>query len=439
MFESYSGARLLSRLALYALPWLLVGLLFEQVLLCLFIGSAVLHYWHYRHLNRLANWLWHDKRITPPTGSGSWEPVFNGIYRLQSKNRKRRSQLARLLSRFRQGADAMPDAAMVLGPGGEILWANKLASHVIGVRWPQDSGNRVHNLIRNPKFYKYWRKKRFNDPLEMISPVNDKRILELRVMTYGDDQRLMLVRDITRYRELENVRRDFVANVSHELRTPLTVLRGYLEMLQMVTASNPSLAKQVDAMEAQTGRMNELVESLLSLSRIQGADELDLDTEIDMKALLHDVRAEAEGLAGDNHQLEFSVDPELKIYGDRGQIHSACANLVQNAIRYSPDGGKIRVRWCRNGDHARFEVKDQGDGIAAEHLPRLTERFYRVDRARSRDTGGSGLGLAIVKHALNHHNSELEIQSDEGKGSLFAFELPAPLVVSEQQSLPSPP
>ncbi|MBW3140006.1 phosphate regulon sensor histidine kinase PhoR [Ferrimonas balearica] len=431
MFESYSGYRLLLKLVMWMAPWALLGLLVDQLALCLLIGSWLLLFWHYRHLNKLAHWLWHDRRLTPPHGSGSWEPIFNGIYRLQGKNRRRRAQLARLLSRFREGAEALPDAAMVLGPEGQILWSNQLAEHILGIRWPQDAGNRIHNLLRHPRFVKYWNKRRFSEPLELVSPVNDSWLLEVRIMAYGDSQRLLVARDVTRLRQLEQMRRDFVANVSHELKTPLTVLQGYVEMMQMTCDPESMQGRQFKAMEEQSVRMKTLIDRLLTLSRIESSTDLDLERPVDIPALMSTIQQEGETLAAGSHQLVFEVDPELKVYGDEMQLHSACANLVQNAIRYTPPGGEIRVSWRRNGERARFEVQDQGEGIAPEHLPRLTERFYRVDKARSRDTGGSGLGLAIVKHALNHHNSQLEISSAVGQGSRFAFELPATLVVQK--------
>ncbi|MBY6186224.1 phosphate regulon sensor histidine kinase PhoR [Marinobacter hydrocarbonoclasticus] len=431
MFESYSGYRLLLKLVLWMVPWAILGLLVDQLALSLLIGSWLLLFWHYRHLNKLANWLWHDRRLTPPHGSGSWEPIFNGIYRLQGKNRRRRAQLARLLSRFREGAEALPDAAMVLGPEGQILWSNQLAEHLLGIRWPQDSGNRIHNLLRHPRFVKYWNKRRFSEPLELVSPVNDSWLLEIRVMAYGDSQRLLIARDVTRLRQLEQMRRDFVANVSHELKTPLTVLQGYVEMMQMTCDTESMQGRQFKAMEEQSLRMKTLIDRLLTLSRIESATDLDLEHALDVPALMSTIQQEGAALAAGSHKLVFEIDPELRVFGDEMQLHSACANLVQNAIRYTPAGGEIRVSWLRRGDRARFEVRDQGEGIAPEHLPRLTERFYRVDKARSRDTGGSGLGLAIVKHALNHHNSQLEISSVVGQGSVFAFELPASLVAQK--------
>ncbi|SHH35464.1 phosphate regulon sensor histidine kinase PhoR [Ferrimonas marina] len=428
MFEEYSGPRLMLRLVLWFVPFLILGLVFEQLAWMLLLGTWALMFWHYRHLTRLAHWLWHDRSLTPPHGSGSWEPIFNGIYRLQGKNRRRRAQLARMLSRFREGAEALPDATLVLGPQGQILWSNRLAEHLLGIRWPKDSGNRIHNLLRHPRFVKYWNRRRFSDPLELVSPTNEERQLEIRIIPYGDNQRLLIARDVTRLRQLEQMRRDFVANVSHELKTPLTVLQGYVEMMQMTCEPDSMVAKQYQAMEDQSERMKNLVERLLTLSRIESSTDIDFAHVVDMPALLKTVEQEALELSAGRHQLQFDIDPELKVYGDEMQLHSACANLVQNAIRYSPEGSQIQVRWRNDAEGANFLVTDQGEGIEAEHLPRLTERFYRVDKARSRETGGSGLGLAIVKHALSHHNSQLSIESEVGQGSRFSFRLPTALV-----------
>ncbi|MFI3245802.1 MAG: phosphate regulon sensor histidine kinase PhoR [Ferrimonas sp.] len=424
MFAEYSRIQLLLRISCWFLPFSLIGWFFDQLPWALLLATWILLIWHYRHMMRLAHWLWHDRSLTPPHGSGSWEPIFNGIYRQQGKNRRRRAQLARMLARFRQGAEALPDATLVLSSEGEIQWSNKLAEHLLGVRWPKDGGNRIHNLVRHPRFVRYWNKREFSEPLELPSPINDSRILEIRVMAYGDRQRLLLARDVTRVNQLEQMRRDFVANVSHELKTPLTVLQGYVEMMQMTVEPDSLLAKQYGAMGEQSERMKNLVDRLLVLSRIEAAIDIDLGHRVDMPALLAKVQQEAQDLSAGRHQLHFEIDSNLMVYGDEMQLHSACANLVQNAVRYSDENSDITVQWRLRWGKPYFCVQDQGEGIAAEHIPRLTERFYRVDRARSRDTGGSGLGLAIVKHALSHHNSQLQIQSTVGVGSRFWFELP---------------
>lgn len=424
MFDSYSGYRLFTRLAVFLLLCLLIGLLVGNPLWILIIGLLGLVIWHYRQLARLNFWLWRDRKLTPPQGSGSWEGVFNGIYRLQGKNRRRVGQLAALLGRFRQGAEALPDAAVVLDSEHNILWCNKLAQLMLGFVWPQDNGQRIDNLIRHPDFSAYIKAGKYKEPLELTSPVSERRLLEIRIMAYGDRQLLLIARDITRIRQLEGMRKEFVANVSHELKTPLTVLQGYLEMMQSMAEPDSMNAKPLALMQQQTQRMQSMVEQLLVLSRIEDAADIDLENTVNMSQLMDVLKEEAKALAKDKYELSFHCEPGLDSHGNELQLRSACSNLISNAIRYTEPGGKISVQWRSVATGGLFSVADTGEGIAPQHISRLTERFYRVDSARSRQTGGSGLGLAIVKHALSHHHSELNISSELGKGSTFSFVIP---------------
>ncbi|MCE9678103.1 phosphate regulon sensor histidine kinase PhoR [Shewanella sp. AS1] len=428
MFDSYSGYRLLSRLVLFLLLCYVVGLLVGQVLWVMLIGCVGLLFWHYKQLSRLNYWLWRDKRLTPPNGSGSWEGIFNGIYRLQGKNRRRVNQLAYLLTRFRQGAEALPDAAVVLDSQNNILWCNKLAQLLLGLVWPQDNGQRLDNLIRHPDFSRYLKQANFDEPFEYHDTQNEGRVLEIRIMGYGSGQRLLIARDVTRIRQLEGMRKEFVANVSHELKTPLTVLQGYLEMLQELAEPGSPSIKAMDQMQQQTNRMRSMVEQLLVLSRIEDASAVALETKVNMPVLLDPLREEAHALAMGEYELSFDFEPKLNIYGNEMLLRSACSNLISNAIRYTEPGGKIEISWKRVALGAQFSVTDTGEGIAPQHLTRLTERFYRVDSARSRQSGGSGLGLAITKHALSHHQSDLNIVSRLGRGSCFSFIIPKHLI-----------
>lgn len=428
MFDSYSGYRLFTRLAVFLLLCLLIGLLVGKPLWILIIGLLGLVIWHYRQLARLNFWLWRDRKLTPPQGSGSWEGVFNGIYRLQGKNRRRVGQLAALLGRFRQGAEALPDAAVVLDSEHNILWCNKLAQLMLGFVWPQDNGQRIDNLIRHPDFSAYIKAGKYKEPLELASPVSERRLLEIRIMAYGDRQLLLIARDITRIRQLEGMRKEFVANVSHELKTPLTVLQGYLEMMQSMAEPDSMNAKPLALMQQQTRRMQSMVEQLLVLSRIEDAADINLENTVNMSQLMEVLKEEAKALAQDKYELSFHCEPGLDSHGNELQLRSACSNLISNAIRYTEPGGKITVQWRSVASGGLFSVADTGEGIAPQHISRLTERFYRVDSARSRQTGGSGLGLAIVKHALSHHHSELNISSELGKGSTFSFVIPQHLI-----------
>lgn len=431
MVERLSWKTLAKELAFFYIPALIVSLIFGHMLLLMIIASVIALLWHFYNQLKLSSWLWVDKSMTPPTGRGSWGPLFNGIYRLQQRNRRRRRELATLIRRFRSGAESLPDAVVVCTEDGSIFWCNKLAQHILGFRWPEDSGQHILNLVRSPDFSAYLHTKNFSKPLVIASPANHDRYVELRVMPYSEEQFLISARDITKMRQLEGMRRNFFANVSHELRTPLTVLQGYLEMLDDDDTDPELWAKAHKTMLEQTKRMEALVEQILTLSRIEAAPEINLNEPVNIPAMLDLLEHDAIGLSQE-HSVSFDIDHQLQVYGDAEQLRSAVSNLVYNAINHTPEGTQIHVRWYKSPTGACFEVKDNGPGIPANHLGRLTERFYRVDKARSRKTGGSGLGLAIVKHALIHHDSRLDIQSTLGIGSQFSFVVPQSLLVQSE-------
>ncbi|MGX1924256.1 phosphate regulon sensor histidine kinase PhoR [Vibrio sp. NH-7] len=432
MVERLTWKKLAWELAFFYAPWVIVGWIFGYMPWLLLAATVLQLGWHLHNQMRLSAWLWDEKRLTPPSGSGNWESLFNGIYRLQQRQRKKRKELTNLIRRFRNGAESLPDAVVVFRSEGNIVWCNKLAQHLLGFKWPDDTGQPISNLIRTPDFIKYLNKQNFAEPLEMRSPLNVERMLELRIVPYTEGEHLMVVRDVTQLKQLEGMRRNFFANVSHELRTPMTVLQGYLEMTEdpdMVVG--PMWPKAHGVMTEQLNRMNSLVNQLLTLSKIEAAPMHDLDEVVNVPAMLDVLEKEAASLSGEQgHQLRFEVDTGLRVFADEDQLRSAISNLVYNAVKYTPAGAEVYVRWYQTPQGAHLEVEDKGDGIEPQHLHRLTERFYRVDKARSRDTGGSGLGLAIVKHALTHHDSHLEIQSEVGVGSKFSFILPQRLVVS---------
>ncbi|HCH1192248.1 TPA: phosphate regulon sensor histidine kinase PhoR [Vibrio parahaemolyticus] len=431
MVERLTWKKLAWELAFFYTPWVIVGWIFGYMPWLLLAATALQLVWHLHNQVRLSSWLWDEKRLTPPSGSGNWESLFNGLYRLQQRQRRKRKELTNLIRRFRNGAESLPDAVVVFRAEGNIVWCNRLAQHLLGFRWPEDSGQPISNLIRTPDFIKYLNKKDFSEPLEMRSPLNVERMLELRIVPYTEGEHLMVVRDVSQLKQLEGMRRNFFANVSHELRTPMTVLQGYLEMTEdpdMIVG--PMWTKAHGVMTEQLNRMNSLVNQLLTLSKIEAAPMHELEDVVNVPAMLEVLEKEAISLSGDDqHKLKFDVDTSLRVLGDDDQLRSAISNLVYNAVKYTPPGANIHVRWYQTAQGACLEVEDSGDGIEPQHLHRLTERFYRVDKARSRDTGGSGLGLAIVKHALSHHDSHLEIQSEVGVGSKFSFVLPSRLVV----------
>lgn len=431
MVARLTWKRLVWELAFFYTPWVIIGWIFGYMPWLLLAATALQLVWHLHNQMRFSAWLWDEKRLTPPAGTGNWEELFNGIYRLQQRQRKKRKELTNLIRRFRNGAESLPDAVVVFRSEGNIVWCNKLAQHLLGFRWPDDSGQPISNLIRTPDFIKYLTKQDYAEPLEMRSPLNVERMLELRIVPYTEGEHLMVVRDVTQLKQLEGMRRNFFANVSHELRTPMTVLQGYLEMTEdpdMLVG--PMWSRAHGVMTEQLNRMNSLVNQLLTLSKIEAAPMHELDEVVNVPAMLEVLEKEAISLSGEQkHKLKFDVDESLLVLGDDDQLRSAISNLVYNAVKYTPAGAKVNVRWYLTPQGACLSVEDSGEGIEPQHLHRLTERFYRVDKARSRDTGGSGLGLAIVKHALTHHDTLLNIISEVGVGSKFSFVLPERLVV----------
>ncbi|EOC1345074.1 phosphate regulon sensor histidine kinase PhoR [Cronobacter turicensis] len=428
MLERLSWKRLVLELLLCCIPALVLGAIFGYLAWFLLAAVTGLLVWHFWNLLRLSWWLWVDRSMTPPPGSGSWEPLLYGLHQMQLRNKKRRRELGNLIKRFRSGAESLPDAVVLTTEEGVIFWCNGLAQQLLGLRWPDDNGQNILNLLRYPEFTSYLRGQEFNRPLHLV--LNNGRHLEFRVMPYSEDQLLMVARDVTQMHQLEGARRNFFANVSHELRTPLTVLQGYLEMMHEQTLEGPLREKALHTMREQTYRMEGLVKQLLTLSKIEAAPAMQLNETIDVPMMLRVVEREAQTLSQQKQTFTFEVDPQLKVLGNDEQLRSAISNLVYNAVNHTPAGTHITVRWEHVANGARFSVTDTGPGIAAEHIPRLTERFYRVDKARSRQTGGSGLGLAIVKHALTHHDARLEIESAPGKGTTFSFLLPERLIVA---------
>jgi two-component system phosphate regulon sensor histidine kinase PhoR len=356
------------------------------------------------YLGALRAWADSPKRIELPEAGGAWGEVYERLLDLQRSNRKRKKRLAAMLAQFQASAEALPDGAVVTEARGEMVWFNTAARALLGLRSPQDMGQRLVNLLRHPEFTEYFERGAFEKEVEIPSPVNHTVMLSLRVVPYGDNQRLLMVRDVSELHRLERIRRDFVANASHELRTPLTVLRGYIEM--MLPESQRGLAEwrqPLAEMHAQATRMEALVRDLLKLARLEGETAGTRPDVLDAPALIEQALVEARGLSKGQHRIEALVDPALMLYGREVEAESIFSNLIANAVQYTSPGGRITVRWQAEGDGARFSVADSGIGVAPEDIPRLTERFYRVDEGRSRASGGTGLGLSIVKHALERH------------------------------------
>jgi two-component system phosphate regulon sensor histidine kinase PhoR len=411
----------------------LIGALFDLTFLFLFIASSAFFLWYLSQISKLQHWMNNPKKEIPEA-TGIWGEIFNHIYQLQKRNKKQKKKLAAALTRFQQVAAALPDGAVILQGDNIIEWSNESAKRVLGIRSPHDHGQVITNLVRIPAFAAYLVRENFYEPLEIYSPIDHDTSLNIRVVPYGKEQRLLLARDMTKVHRLEQARKDFVANASHELRTPLTVMNGYLEMMEsdQQEALQP-YRNAVIAMHQQSLRMQNIVEDLLLLSKLENNVSLEDTDLIDINGLINEVASVTETLSGEKQQqVIIKSDCVSSLKGIYKEIFSAVSNLAYNAVHYTPVGGTITLHCREHEDGLKISVIDTGIGIAPQHIPRLTERFYRIDTARSRDTGGTGLGLAIVKHVLMRHQGRLSIESEVGKGSTFSCHFP----ISQLQTKP---
>jgi two-component system phosphate regulon sensor histidine kinase PhoR len=390
---------------------------------------------HLFHANRLLCWLRGGRANELPKGAGIWEEIYYLIFRLRRRNRRRKKQLIRMLERFRTATGALPDATVVLSTDDQIDWFNEAAGQLLGLR-RSDIGQKIGNLIRFPKFVQYLGAGNYSTTVGIPSPISENTQLDIRIVLYGDDLRLLVAQDVTQLRFMERVRTDFVANVSHELRTPLTVIRGYVETLSDNSEGLPaSYARIFQRVEEQTIRMQNLIDGLLSLTRLESDSYQITQQLVDVPTMLGVICEETRLLATESRpSLELKIETRACLAGGEQELRSAFSNLIFNAIKYCNEGDRVIVRWANQDDGARLDVEDTGPGIAAEYLPRLTERFYRVDAGRG--PGGFGLGLAIVKHVMARHGAEFKISSVPGKGSCFSCIFPKVRVAEPRKSLP---
>lgn len=408
----------------------LIGAIYSQIFVGLLAAALAMLGWHLLNLARLENWLRTGELQDSPLGEGFWARVYGQVGQLRDRTRSSSKNWRRLVKEFRASTKAFPDAGIILGPSQEILNFNKVARELLDLHKKRDRGQRIENLIRTPRFVDYMRSDDHTESVEIQSPLNSDVWLSCRLIPYGPDQSLLLLRDITRSIEVERMRHDFVANASHELRSPLTVVSGYLDALADDRELDETWRQPVTEMREQAQRMGQLVEDLLQLSKLESAVSAPMDKEIDVAAVLHSARKDAMALAASPESVDLELESEARILGDLTEIQSVVSNLVSNAIRYTPRRGNITIRWRVDEDGGHLSVADSGIGISEEDLPRITERFYRADEGRARQAGGTGLGLAIVKHALKHHESELEIESQLGDGSIFTCRFPISRVVT---------
>ncbi|MDZ4202510.1 MAG: phosphate regulon sensor histidine kinase PhoR [Gallionella sp.] len=403
--------------------WGFVSATLAMGFMLLLLFGIMVH--HARQLNALGVWLNDAKLEAIPDSSGIWGDVFSLLFRMVKRHNQTKQELATELRHIEQATAALPEGVAILNEVNRIEWSNPLAQQHFGLDPEHDQMQDITYLVRQPEFIEYLHASSFSEPLVMSPARHEEMVLSIKLIPYGGDKRLLISRDITQLARIEAMRRDFVANVSHELRTPLTVVNGFVENLQdMPDISREEARRALQLMAEQTRRMESLVSDLLTLSRLENDQSPVREDAVDMELLLAEVEQEGQLLSGGTHALRLEMHCADKLFGNREELRSAFGNLLSNAIRYTPAGGTISMRWAQRAGQPVFSVQDSGIGIAAQHIPRLTERFYRVDRSRSRETGGTGLGLAIVKHIAIRHQAKLEVLSEEGKGSTFTLVFP---------------
>jgi len=395
----------------------------------IFIGVFLLSVplvYSYINLARLGKYVQSDSIESMPLPSGFWEEVFFRLQRLVKTLKQRIRNIEQQHENFIEAFQASPNGILMLDESDQIEWCNSISERFFGLIFKRDVMQRINFLIRRPEFIHYLNKRNFDEPLllERMGPDSSLSLM-LQAFPFGNRRHLLLVQNVTDLQKADAMRRDFVANVSHEMRTPITVLMGFLETVQSLELEKNQREQYFDMMMSQAQRMKSLVEDLLTLANLEANSLPAATNQVNVETLMALLKNDAEALSHGNHSFTFEVFNKNNLLGDEREILSAFSNLVSNAIRYTPEAGAIHVKWIVNADgQGEFSVTDTGPGIASEHLSRLTERFYRIDRSRSRDTGGTGLGLAIVKHIANRHQAQLTIESTPGKGSTFTLRLP---------------
>jgi two-component system, OmpR family, phosphate regulon sensor histidine kinase PhoR len=429
---------LIRRLLLAVFLSLLVAGFFgaSEGFLALSVLISVQLAFHLVQLWRLNHWLKNPTPSTVPEASGPWGQVFISLFRLQRKAEHGSELLREALSRFQDAGAALPDGVVIMDDYDRIEWCNPLAEEHLGIELERDRGQQLTYLMRQPTFLEWVAKESYDQPLILRNARGKGISLLFTLVRYGSREKLVVSRDITLIENAERIRRDFVANVSHELRTPITVISGFLETLEdSDDLEKESVMHAIGLMRSQAERMHHLVEELLSLSRLESDVGDPARDEVLVRDFIELLARETTQLSRGRHQILVEIEGNDVLLGSRTELHSAFGNLASNAVRYTPEQGTINLIWKRTETGAVFIVKDSGIGIASEHIPRLTERFYRVDKSRSRDTGGTGLGLSIVQHVLTRHQGHLEIQSTLGVGSQFIAHVPIERLLTEEELL----
>ncbi len=417
--DKFSAA--LQREIMFLVVWVLfmltLGAMLGVALPMMFVALVSYIVWHLYNLNRLIKWLNKPSKNTPEA-IGVWDEAFFKLHNQHKRQKKSRKKLSKMLKRFQKTTKALPYATIVLNANNEIEWFNPASKTLFGLRNGLDVGQRIDNLIRQPEFIKYLSVKEFDTPLEFM---HQHKNLLLNITRYGQGQYLLSARDITQRILLDEMRRDFISNASHELRTPITVMSGYIEILQNNIDEENRFP--VEKIHQQTLRMEKIIKELIELAKLETSTSITSTEEIDMKHLLQEVYTESLALDQSAHEININIS-DIRVNGRYEEIRTAVSNLLTNAIRYTPKGGTIILSTSSDDTGNYIHVKDNGAGIAIQHISRLTERFYRIDEGRSREKGGTGLGLAIVKQILDRHGAQLQISSQPDVGSVFSCYFP---------------
>ena len=416
-----------TRLAGLALGGGLIGWLLGGVLPGIALALLAYGGWHINQAAKMLAWLARDDDAAPPESAGIWAGLFDRLYHRQRLARQEREELKFAAQTVQEATALMSDAVVMLDDTGGIVWCNAMAARLLGIHGPQDAGQLLVNLFRDPEFVQYWQRGDFSEVLEVQAPRKLSMYLRIEITRFGKGRHMLYARDISKIKRLEKMRVDFIANVSHELRTPLTVINGYLETLRGLEGVDREaiIDRALPQMLAQSARMEALVSDLTMLSRLESVPSPPTRQSIDVVALVAGLIDDLKNTVGRETCFDLNITEGVRLLGQEKEIHSAFGNLLNNACKYSGGGGQITVAWRLEQHGAVFAVSDNGEGISAEHIPRLTERFYRVDKSRSVATGGTGLGLAIVKHVLMRHQARLEIISEPDKGSTFRCVFPS--------------
>ena len=429
----------LDRLLLAFLAIIIIGLLTKLWIVAILIPSGAYIGWNIYQQFRLNQWI-KDGMVTAeaPEGGGLWSTLVMHLHRREISDRKREQNLHELVDQYNTILAVFPDAAVVLNNAGEIDWANNRAAELLGVKNKVDNGRKLTGLLRAPELISYLDNPDQTTEFKHQSPIDDKQILAFRTIHFGDGQSMLTARDVSEEVSMNEMRKTFIANASHELRTPLTVISGYLEILESAPELEKRLLPPVTSAMTQATRMSDIIEDLLTLSRLEKSSANEnssvvIDMQVMLKNLVDDIILT---LAEQTHTIEMDIDPSLKLFGVELEVTGVASNLLKNAIKYTAKGSKIKVKWALNEQQqACLSVRDNGDGIANEHIPHLTERFYRVDPGRSRDKGGTGLGLAIIKHVAERHGGHLDIHSVEGEGATFTVVFPQNRAIIEHENI----